>query len=406
MKHFLQSAIYLVGLIANSVVAQNAPCTNLDFESGIMGWTVTNSSTGNTNNSCSMTSCCIGNTPTYTILNNGYVDPFMPGSPLNSQYGPSGGNKFIMLNNSSASGKEQRLSQSFFVLPSNKLFKYAYKYVSYNGAGHACCDEPFMNLHFLNSSNVVQAVFQPNFSVTATSSCNATYPGTYAGLAPTPGNTLFASTNWIYGSADLSAFVGDFVTFELTVGDCSAAGHASYLYFDAACSTLTFTADSTGYSLDSSNVVCSSTLPVFLNAPMGVASYTWNGPSGSGIANVTSGAISATAYGTYSLQLGTLGTCCSYPKFITITPCTGIRSLTNSNQMYLYPNPAKNEFYIRNLEADYEYTISDVLGKIVRDKTFMSREQTNVNIEDLNPGVYFITITSDGQSKTFRIAKE
>jgi hypothetical protein len=408
MKYFLHSFFCLFALLTNFGSAQNAPCTNLDFESGITGWTVTNAFTGNTNNSCLMTSCCTGTAPTYTILSNGYVDPFMPSSPLNSQYGPGGsaGTKFIMLNNSSAGGKEQRLSQSFFVLPSNKLFKYAYKYVSYNGAGHACCDEPYMNLRFLNSSNVVQALFQPNFSVTATSSCNSAYPATYAGLATTPGNTLYASTNWIYGSADLSAFVGDYVTFQLTVGDCSALGHASYLYFDAACSTLTFTADSTGYSLDSSNVVCSSTLPVLLNAPMGVASYTWNGPSGSGISNVTSGAISAPAYGTYSLQLGTLGTCCSYPKFITVTPCTGINSLTNSNEMYLYPNPAKNEFYIKNLSGDYEYTIKDVLGKVVRVNTPMPESQSQINIESLNAGIYFITIFSEGKSKTFRIAKE
>jgi hypothetical protein len=74
--------------------------------------------------------------------------------------------------------------------------------------------------------------------------------------------------------------------------------------------------------------------------------------------------------------------------------------------MYLYPNPAKNEFYIKNLSGDYEYTIKDVLGKVVRVNTPMPESQSQINIESLNAGIYFITIFSEGKSKTFRIAKE
>lgn len=387
-----------------STLMPNPSCTNMDFELGTAnGWTITNAPTLTPNNSCSMLGCCTGTNTTYTVVSNGYIDPLIPTTPLNSQFGIGGtGTKFIKLNDATAGGDQQRLSQSFSVTPANAMFKYAYKFISSAG-GHLCCDEAFMNIRFKNASGNFIPLAQPFFSLTLSSTCPTGYTATSAGTSTCTGNPSYQHTPWIFGSADLSAHIGSFVTFELTVGDCSAAGHTGHVYFDATCTGLTYSVNSNSMPLDSTNNLCVSTLPTTLTAPNGFASYGWITPTGP----VSGQSINVSSYGVYTMSLTSLGTCCPYYKVINVSACTGItHNTTKSAEMFIYPNPAKKEITFENVSSGASYSIYDMLGNKVRDKEIISDTRKS-DISELSSGVYFIKVLEPGgQNKTFKIIKD
>jgi hypothetical protein len=120
---------------AKTTTSVNPACTNMDFETGNSnGWSINTNTTLILGNSCNPTGFTNPST-TYSILSNGYIDPYMPTMPINSQFGPTAnGTKFLKLNDGTPGGNMERLTQSFSVTASNNLFKYAYMYVTYFNA--------------------------------------------------------------------------------------------------------------------------------------------------------------------------------------------------------------------------------------------------------------------------------
>jgi len=75
---------------------------------------------------------------------------------------------------------------------------------------------------------------------------------------------------------------------------------------------------------------------------------------------------------------------------------TGVKSITKQSQIGLYPNPAKDVVTIkyatsRIIEAD----IYNVLGSKVKSIT-LNRQETSVNVSDLQKGIYFIRFSDNG----------
>lgn len=73
---------------------------------------------------------------------------------------------------------------------------------------------------------------------------------------------------------------------------------------------------------------------------------------------------------------------------------TGIAIVGNAQAFEMYPNPAKNEVYIKVKGRNNIVQIYDVAGKEVKHITLTNN---NLYIGDLNKGVYFIKLTSDGE---------
>lgn len=388
---------------AKTTASVNPACTNMDFETGnTTGWTINTNTTLILGNSCNPGGFSNVAT-TYSVLSNGYIDPYMPTMPINSQFGPTtNGTKFLKLNDHTPGGNMQQLTQSFSVTTSNNLFKYAYMFVTYANAGHGCCDDAFFNIRFLNSSNQTINFLTPTFSISSSSICNTTYTQTTAGMTVCPGNANFAYTPWIQGAVDLTPFIGSFVTFELTVSDCSSAGHSSYCYFDAACAPITFQMNGNPTQLDSTNNICAANLPMTLVAPNGFQSYAWAGPNTS-----LTQTLNATSYGTYTLTLTGLATCCPIKKIFNISPCTGISEKGfKSNDVFIFPNPSKDLIRIENITDKTEYELLDILGKQVIKRDDLPENKT-ISIADYPKGIYFIRLyDSRSQVKTYKIIKE
>lgn len=91
------------------------------------------------------------------------------------------------------------------------------------------------------------------------------------------------------------------------------------------------------------------------------------------------------------------------------TNTLGINQFDALNDMYLYPNPAKETLNIHvpsNFGLPNSYIISNSLGQIISRKSVAKEADLNVNTSSLSKGVYFIKVTKEDQIKTLQFIKE
>ena len=79
----------------------------------------------------------------------------------------------------------------------------------------------------------------------------------------------------------------------------------------------------------------------------------------------------------------------------------GVEDNFESNSFYVYPNPATNELIIENGELKIENV---ELYNSIGEKVFSQPQTTNhklqtVEVSQLSPGIYFITLTDQAGNK-------
>jgi hypothetical protein len=160
-------------------------------------------------------------------------------------------------------------------------------------------------------------------------------------------------------------------------------------------------------SFNSPSITCPFTTITTTNTSQAANSYTWSvAPAGSVSApNGTNTSVTFANGGSYTITLvasnGT--TTATYNKIITVTGCTGIESNSISNALSVYPNPAKDVLNIEVAGAEsYAVTLTNLLGKTV----LADKDRSTLNVANLTPGVYFLTVDVKGQKTTKKIVVE
>ena len=81
---------------------------------------------------------------------------------------------------------------------------------------------------------------------------------------------------------------------------------------------------------------------------------------------------------------------------VTVVDCSNITELTKGN-MEVYPNPNNGEFVITTSNEVMNVTITDVRGKVVYSNNSVNNNMINVNLSDLEKGMYMINVeTANG----------
>jgi hypothetical protein len=85
---------------------------------------------------------------------------------------------------------------------------------------------------------------------------------------------------------------------------------------------------------------------------------------------------------------------------------TSINAIADKNSEFeVYPNPSDGEFNLHlksNAFLSSHVSLYDVLGKLVLEQT-IDNIDTNFNIKDQSPGVYFLKIDNQTTSKTVKL---
>jgi gliding motility-associated-like protein len=232
-------------------IPQNNSCNNMDFETGnLNGWFCTFGK--------SITGPTTANMPTYNIqgytampnrhtIMTGGNDP-CGGFPTVAP----GGNFSCRIGNSSTGAEAEGISQTFLVTAANASLTYQYAVVLQD-PGHQPYQQPFFSAVVKDQNcNIINC---SNFTVTA----GVNLPGFF-----TCNNTVRYKP-WTTVHVDLNQYIGQYVTVDFIVGDCSAGAHYGYAYVDASC------APSFLHQNDTICVGQNSTL----SAPSGYSSYNW-----------------------------------------------------------------------------------------------------------------------------------
>lgn len=285
-----------------------APCTNMDFETGnFTGWT--------------------GSTGDNTLSSSGPLQNIVPGlqsngvdallSDMNARHTivtaasgndpcglfpmvAPGGNYSVRLGGTTANYQGEILEQTFTVAPGNTSFTYQYAVVL-NDGGHSSGEQPYFKIEMFDQSGNLVPCSQ--YYVEAS--------GSIPGFQTCGVGTFYKP--WTTVNIDLSTFVAANVTIRFTVAGCIYAGHYGYAYID--CSCLPF-------QLALSDSLCAGN-SVTINAPPGAASYNW-----------TLGVPPSASLGTAdSLVVSTPGN--YYVEMVSVTGCTTYLSVN----IGLYPQP-------------------------------------------------------------------
>lgn len=264
-----------------------APCVNEDFEltlpgnynnvaSPVTGWTVQSTSSLGNQLACGTptNAAWITGSPEFSIvatpvLGHPYIGN-IPNSPL-------GGNNVAVLNNTVPGFTVTRISTTFPVTNANVLFQFAYA-GSWDGSGHACCDQPFFTINMFDCTGAPLGC----------SSISLTPPGISCqngaqGYSITPAGISWC--NWQIKYIDLTPYIGQCVTMRITNGDCNGGAHHGSLYFDAKCGG-NLLCNTCGPPSGSITTIpgpvsfCAGSGQAQITAPTGYATYSWVAPPG------------------------------------------------------------------------------------------------------------------------------
>lgn len=63
----------------------------------------------------------------------------------------------------------------------------------------------------------------------------------------------------------------------------------------------------------------------------------------------------------------------------------------------IFPNPASSSItvQIENVPANYKITIYNVIGKKVKESVGIERDKTEMNVSDLENGIYFLQVENE-----------
>jgi hypothetical protein len=84
---------------------------------------------------------------------------------------------------------------------------------------------------------------------------------------------------------------------------------------------------------------------------------------------------------------------------VEVNNCTGINSISNSD-FAIFPNPNKGEFTVSNSSDIVNVIITDVQGKVVYSMNNINLNKINVNISDLEKGMYMINVETKNTTIT------
>lgn len=135
----------------------------------------------------------------------------------------------------------------------------------------------------------------------------------------------------------------------------------------------------------SSSIICTGqTATITLS---GATTYSVNS-----FANSATMVISPTISTTYTIGGGGPTGCAITTAYTqSVSACTGINQLSNSDIVSIYPNPAKDEFIISTSFENYKVELYDITGKLIVSDTNLRK----INVSNFDCGFFIMKIISD-----------
>ncbi|MBL7883150.1 MAG: PKD domain-containing protein [Bacteroidia bacterium] len=295
------------------------PCTNPGFESGNGFWDYWSGDAcaSSSYDPCNLVAGFATSSHDLTAVADGF-DATVGGTIL-PVVPPGGGNNAMMLGDGPVTGaRASRASISFTVSAANANFTYKYAVVLQDPqTGHTDPERPYFKVKVRDAGGNVVAC--GDYEVMA--------KPPMTGFIQTSSSSSIWYRNWTTVFIPLNSYIGQCVTVEFTVADCSQGGHFGYAYIDGDCDPLQV--------VSSSPSICGGG-SITLTAPAGGVAYAWTNTAGgtTGIVGPTNGQTAVVNQaGTYNVQITMVsGPACIVNLQITVgsSPLNPVAAFTNT----------------------------------------------------------------------------
>lgn len=110
--------------------------------------------------------------------------------------------------------------------------------------------------------------------------------------------------------------------------------------------------------------------------------------------------------GLYKLLIVTPGSSEWFKLFVKVNNPTAIKNVFSNANLFLYPNPAKENFFVENTNQVAQIKVIDIMGSeiLTIDNTFR-KDVLDIDISKLPAGQYFVTFINDKQKLTKKLVK-
>jgi hypothetical protein len=110
--------------------------------------------------------------------------------------------------------------------------------------------------------------------------------------------------------------------------------------------------------------------------------------------------------GLYKILIITPGSSEWFKLFVKVTNPTAVKNEFLTANLFLYPNPVKENFFVENSKQVAQIKVIDIMGSEVLsiDNTFR-KDVLDIDISKLPAGQYFVTFINDNQKLTKKLVK-
>ncbi|MFZ4796220.1 MAG: T9SS type A sorting domain-containing protein [Bacteroidia bacterium] len=115
---------------------------------------------------------------------------------------------------------------------------------------------------------------------------------------------------------------------------------------------------------------------------------------------------SASVGGLYKILIITPGSSEWFKLFVRVSNPTSIKNSFSNTNLLIYPNPAKENFFVENTNQVSQVKVIDIMGADVLtiENTFR-KDVMDIDISKLPAGQYFVTFINDKQKMTKKLVK-
>lgn len=92
--------------------------------------------------------------------------------------------------------------------------------------------------------------------------------------------------------------------------------------------------------------------------------------------------------------------------FIKVTNPTSVKNVFLTANLFLYPNPAKENFFVENTNKVEQIKVFDMMGsEVLTINNTFRKDVLDIDISKLPAGQYFVTFINDNQKLTKKLVK-
>ncbi len=239
-----------------------------------------------------------------------------------------------------------------------------------------------------STSTIAVSVFSPSLSITGNT---AICIGASATLQASGGNTY----NWSNGGPSAINIVNPSST---TIYSVSALTNSGSINCSSSASIQVVVKPNPSITVvPSRSVICKGETANV--SATGAQTYTWSTGDITASVNVTSSLVTTINYTvTGTSSLGCVG---SNSTSVKINSCIGLETYTGLDQSFiLFPNPNQGHFVIE-CATDIQVSVYNQIGELIVTKQLSGAKQYDMDLSQLNAGVYFIS-AFDGNNRIYK----